>query len=95
LAIYIRLAPPPDLVNLNIQPGIKLIEQLASMCSYKPYLTARPSYIAEAFAARQGVELCRDMDLHTLVLEGDAQVPHSSSSEINEWRTRELRSSDL
>jgi ribonuclease HI len=34
---------------------------------------ADPS-VAEALAARMGVELCRELEFHDILLEGDAQV---------------------
>jgi ribonuclease HI len=40
-------------------------------CSYMPYLTDPEK--AEAFAACQGVELCRFMGYNAVILEGDAQ----------------------
>jgi ribonuclease HI len=44
----------------------------ASMCNFLPYLT--DPAVAEAYAARQGAELLRDMGFQKILLEGDAQV---------------------
>jgi hypothetical protein len=44
----------------------------ATMCNFLPYLT--DPAVAEAYAARQGAILARDMGYQKLILEGDAQV---------------------
>lgn len=41
------------------------------MCTYKSYVS--DPTIAEALAARHGVEFCRDLGFPSIVLEGDAQ----------------------
>jgi len=50
-----------------------------SMCSYMKYLTD-PATV-EAYAARWGVEFCRDMGFQSFILEGDAQVRQSKQVE--------------
>jgi len=44
----------------------------AMMCNFLPYVT--DPAVAEAFAARQGAILARDMGFQKVVLEGDSQV---------------------
>lgn len=43
-----------------------------SLCHYMPYLTDATT--TEAFAAHQGVELCRSIGFNAVILKGDAEV---------------------
>jgi ribonuclease HI len=60
-----------------------------SMCSYMKYLTD-PATV-EAYAARWGVEFCRDMGFQSVILEGDAQVKVKAIQTGGEGRSRELQ----
>jgi hypothetical protein len=43
----------------------------ASMCTIKPYVL--DPIVAEALTAQQWVELCRDLGIQSILLEGDAK----------------------
>jgi hypothetical protein len=79
--------PPPGWVKLNWDAAInreknlmgrRIIvrdqfgQVLTAMCSHQPYIIDPAT--AEAFAVRQGVELCTHMGFQRLMLEGDAQL---------------------
>jgi hypothetical protein len=52
----------------------------ATKCSYQQYLTDPAT--AEAFAARQGADFCRNLGFQSVWMEGDAQASYRISNSI-------------